>query len=413
MDVDLPRKRCRDSGLGGWLVHASSAVSGTMYPWSAKGCGTHVMARYRFDLAQAGDDDDLRAILAATPMPGMVSVGFHRDPSYFGAAVVDGRFRQVVVARDETAGRIVAFGARSVSDRYVNGRPRPMGYLSNLRVLPEHRRGRLVGLGYALLRKLHEDRRTRLYLTTIAQDNQTAKRVLTAGRAGLPAYYLAGCYYTVVIGLSRRGKRRNGRAGIEIRPAQRSDVPAILDFLNKVGPRRQFFPCYGAEDFFSGDGLLRGLRSEDLLLAFCGNRLVGTLAAWDQRAFRQIVVHAYAKPLCWLRPMYNCWAGFRGRPHLPRPGSPLQCLVAALPLACDDNPEVLRALLDVLTHERSGRTWDHLLLGMHESDPLFPALQEYQAGRYTTQVYLACWEDGEDLRRSLDGRPLYLELGSL
>jgi hypothetical protein len=50
---------------------------------------------------------------------------------------------------------------------------------------------------------------------------------------------------------------------------------------------------------------------------------------------------------------------------------------------------------------------------MHQSDPLLPALQEYHADRYTTRVYLASWEDGEDLRRSLDGRPLYLELGSL
>ena len=138
------------------------------------------MAKYRFDLAQASDDADLRAVLAATPMPGTVSVSFQREPSYFGAAVVEGRFRQVLVARGESAGRcptvVVAFGALSVSDRYVNGRPRPIGYLSNLRVLPGHRRGSLVGRGYALLRKLHEDRRTSLYLTTIAQDNQTALR---------------------------------------------------------------------------------------------------------------------------------------------------------------------------------------------------------------------------------------------
>ncbi len=377
------------------------------------------MAKYRFDLAQASDDADLRAVLAATPMPGTVSVSFQREPSYFGAAVVEGRFRQVLVARDESAGGhhvptvVVAFGARSISDRYVNGRPRPIGYLSNLRVLPGHRRGSLVGRGYALLRKLHEDRRTSLYLTTIAQDNQTALGVLTTGRAGLPKYHPAGCYYTAAIGLTRGRKRRGSKAGIEIRPAQSSDVPAILDFLHAVGPRRQFFPCYEAGDFFSGDGLLRGLRPEDLLLALCGTRLVGTLAAWDQTAFRQIVVHSYGRPLCWFRPFYNVWAGLRGQPQLPGPGSPVRCLMGALPMARDDDPEVLRALLDALIQARGGRTWDYLLLGMHESDPLLPVLQDYQADCYTTQVYVACWEDGEILRRSLDGRPLYLELGSL
>ncbi len=407
MDVDLRRRGRQACGPGDRPVHARFAVS------PAKDCGKPMTARYRFDLAQAADDDDLRAILAATPMPGMVTVGFRRDPSYFGASVVDGRFRQMIVARDDTAGRIVAFGTRSISNRYVNGRPQPIGYLSNLRVLPEHRRGRLVGLGYTLLHKLHEDGRTPLYLTTIAQGNRTALGVLTAGRAGLPTYHLAGCYYTAVIGLTRERGRRSPRAGIEIRAAQGSDVSAILDFLQAIGPRRQFFPCYGAEDFFTADGLLRGLRCEDLLLAFCGNRLVGTLAAWDQSTFRQIVIQAYGKPLRWLRPLYNCWAGFRGRPQLPKPGSPMRCLIAALLLVGDDDPEVFGALLDAIIHARSGQSWDQLLLGMHQSDPLLPALQEYQADRYTTQVYLACWEDGEDLRRALDGRPLYLELGSL
>ena len=371
------------------------------------------MAKYRFDLANATDDGDLRAILAATPMPGMVSVGFHREPSYFGAAVVEGRFRQVVAARDQTVNRIVGFGSRSVCDRYVNGRPTPIGYLSTLRLLPEHRRGRLLGRGYALLRKLHEDRRTSLYLTTIVQDNHTAIEVLTTGRAGLPIYHPAGRYYTAAIPLTHGRRLRSGRAGIEIRSAQIGDVPAILDFLHTVGPRRQFFPCYEPEDFFTGDRLLRGLRPEDLLLALSSNRLIGTLAAWDQLAFRQMVVHGYGKPLRWLRPLYNGWAGLRGRPRLPRPGSLVRCLAGALPMACDDDPEVFRALLDTFIRERSGQTWDHLLIGMHESDPLLPSLQEYPSRCYKTQVYLACWEDGEDLRGSLDGRPLYLELGSL
>ncbi len=385
------------------------------------------MAKYRFDLADAPDDDDLRAILAATPTPGAVFLGFHREPSYFAAAAVTGRFRQVMAARDAASGRILGFGARAVTDRYVNGRPTPIGYLSNLRVLPEHRHGRLVAGGYALLHKLHEDRRTSLYLTTVAEDNHAALEVLTAGRAGLPAYHPAGRYLTAAIPLTTRRPGKGtvpfssdenrdspqASSGIAIRPAQPDDVPAIVDFLRAEGPRRQFFPCYESEDFFSGDGLLGGLRPEDLLLAWRGDRLAGTLAAWDQGAFRQLVVHGYGRPLCWLRPLYNCWAGLRGRPRLPPPGSPLRSLTGALPLASDDDPQVFHALLDTLLRQRSGQGWDHLLLGMHESDPLLAVLAKYPARRYTTRLYLACWEDGEALRGSLDTRPPYLELGSL
>lgn len=371
------------------------------------------MGGYRIELAQATDDGDLRTILAATPMPGMVSVGFRREPNYFDAAVVEGHFRQVVVARDEASGRLVGFGSRSVCERYVNGRPAPIGYLSSLRLLPAHRRGMLVARGYAFFRKLHEDRRTPLYVTTIAADNRAALKLLTDGRAGLPSYHRAGDYCTMAIPLSHWEWRRGASPGLVIRSAQPSDAPAVLEFLRTTGPRRQCFPCYQAEDLFSDNGLLRGLQPKDLLLAFRGGHLVGTLGAWDQYQFRQMVIHAYGRPLNWLRPLYNCCARLRRRSILPRPGRPMRCLIAALPLARDDDAGVFRALLDTTVRERNSQSWDNLLVGMHESDPLCPVLREYRARCYTTHVYLACWEDGDSLRRSLDGRPLYLELGSL
>ena len=90
--------------------------------------------RYRFELASEADDLRLRSILAQTPMPGLISVAFGREPSYFRAAVVEGRFRQVMVVRDETSGLLVGVGARSVGMRYVNGQPKSVGHLGNLRL---------------------------------------------------------------------------------------------------------------------------------------------------------------------------------------------------------------------------------------------------------------------------------------
>ena len=46
------------------------------------------MGRYELSLATPEDDAELRAILAATPMPGRIAVSFRREPSFFDAAVV-------------------------------------------------------------------------------------------------------------------------------------------------------------------------------------------------------------------------------------------------------------------------------------------------------------------------------------
>src|SRR5438874_393944 len=87
------------------------------------GRGSWFVVRYEFQLASRADDAQLRAILAATPMPGRVSVSFRREPSFFDAAAVEGDFHQVVVCRDRREDRIVGFGCRGVRDRFVNGRP--------------------------------------------------------------------------------------------------------------------------------------------------------------------------------------------------------------------------------------------------------------------------------------------------
>ncbi len=94
------------------------------------------MSQFRFEVATANDDAELRHVLAATPMPGLISVSYRREPSYFGASVVSGGFHQVLAVRDAEANRIAGFVFRSVRTMFVNGRPEPVGYLSGLRTCP-------------------------------------------------------------------------------------------------------------------------------------------------------------------------------------------------------------------------------------------------------------------------------------
>jgi hypothetical protein len=365
------------------------------------------------ELAMPADDADLRHILADTPMPGSVAVTFRREPSYFAAAAVEGPFRQVVACRDTHTGRLVGFGCRSIRDRYVNGRPEPVGYLSNLRLLAEHRNRGLIARGYAYFQELHGDGRTRLYLTTITVGNETALRTLTTGRAGLPAYHHAGRFHTAALPLPRRRSPPAVNSGLLLRAATAGDLPAVLAFLEATGPRRQFFPRHEPADFCNVTGGFQGLRAEDLLLAERRGRLVGTLAGWDQHAYRQTVVHGYGGPLRWARPVYNAWAVLRRRPWLPAPGQALRYLTAALPVVADDDPAVFAALLDGLLVRAAGGPWQYLLAGLHEADPLLPVLRRYRATWYVTNLYLVCWDDGEELRARLDGRAPYLELGAL
>ena len=150
-----------------------------------------------------------------------------------------------------------------------------------------------------------------------------------------------------------------------------------------------------------------------MLLAFRGGALVGTLAAWDQHGFRQSVVHGYGGTLRWARPAYNAYARLRGLPPLPQPGGAVRYLTAALPVVAGDDAAVFAALLAELRERAAGGSHDYLMLGLHESDPLLPVVRACSATWYDTRLFLVCWDDGEPMRRGLDGRPPYLELGCL
>ncbi len=374
------------------------------------------MGRFRFELATAEDDAELRSILAAVPMDGPVAVSLRREPSFFEASAVEGDLHQVIVCRDAHRGRIAGFGCRSIRQLFVAGRPTAVGYLSGLRALPAYRNQGLVARGYAFLRELHEDGRAPFYLTTIADGNRPALATLTSRRAGLPAYHPLGTYHTLVMAPRGRAKSMQPAAtaaGVAIRTATDDDLPRVESLLAKAGATRQYFPCLCAEDFGAARATLRGLSPADLVLAERRGQLVGLVGGWDQHAFKQAVVERYASHLRWSRPLLNAWAGMRGLPRLPAPGTELRYLTAAVPVVSERDGGVLAALVERLLYNVANGPAGYLAMGLHESDPLLPALQPYRAASYLTHTYLVCWDEVEPRWMPSDTRPAYLELGFL
>ena len=91
----------------------------------------------------------------------------------------------------------------------------------------------------------------------------------------------------------------------------------------------------------------------------------------------------------------------------------MRYLLGAIPVVLGDDRVVFAALLAALRAAAAGGPWTHLLLGLHESDPLLPVARRSQAACYLTRLFLVCWGDGDLSRDALDGRAPYLEAGSL
>lgn len=366
-------------------------------------------SRFHFDLATPADNGELLQFSAQAEMPGAIRFSFDRSPDYLAALRVEGRHTDVLIGREMKTGRLVATGHRSVKSAYVNGVSTPVAYLSGLRVGQPARNASFLSRGYARFHALQAQHPAPFHLTTIMEDNVAAQKVLLSRRLGLPAYHDLGRFCCMA--LSLQGKT-SANSRFSLRRASAADAVSVVEFLNREGRTKQFFPEYRVEDFGSPDGLLPQLESKDVFLAFQGSALVGILAAWDQQRFRRWRVTGYATWLCWCRHLLNLGARLRRMPLLPPPASTLNCFNLALVCIRDNDREVFRALLEEVIRVHRGR-YACFLAGVHERDSLLPELLARPHVPLASRLYLVDWENENRTLQNLDGRVPYLELGSL
>jgi len=261
-----------------------------------------------------------------------------------------------------------------------------LGYLSNLRGLPEVRGGTALPRAYRFVKELHKDGQTPFYITTIFDGNTYAQQILTSGRAGLPVYKPYGKLHTLLIPLYRRIKIQtySNLDDVWVKPANsETEVAKAVDWMNQQRSQRQFGHSYSAEDFLNSN-LLPDFSFRNLLVARLGSSIVGTLGIWNQTGFKQSVVTGY----CWqYRILQKLFPSI-----LPAVGKPMPYVYGSFL-----NTTSIRALPALLTHalnEWSNKGYSYLLLGLHERDTESLAFaSQYAAIDLTSTLYVVYWPD--------------------
>jgi hypothetical protein len=366
----------------------------------------------QFELARVTDEPALRRLLRATPLPGEISVTLEREPCIEHGNGVEGERTQILVARAAADEAVVAMAARTVLTCFVNGEPTRVGYLGQLRILPRYQgKPALLKRGYAALRELHADGVAPFYLTTIVADNRPARRVLEAGLKGFPVYRYCGDLLTLM--LSTRRRRQCSAPGVTVSTARPQDLDDIAGCLRRNGRRFQFSPLWNATNLQSAERA-RGLSPGDFLIARRGTEVVGCAACWDQREFKQVVVHGYSARLRLARPLWNAFAPVLGSPRLPPPRSPLAFAYLSHLAVDNDDREIFEALVVSGLQEAARRGLEYLTLGLAEPNPFAAvALARFTPRIYRSRVYLVYWPDGASAAQGVDSRPMHLEAAIL
>ncbi|HUS34522.1 MAG TPA: hypothetical protein VM680_04140 [Verrucomicrobiae bacterium] len=310
-------------------------------------------------MAEQSDDAEIRVLLRNNPMRGRVSISLEREPNYFADADILGDSKQTIVARENS--RLVCVGSSSVRNRFVNGVSRRVDYLGGLR-LDESCAGRfdILRRGYEFFRELQEDDPADFYFTSIASDNERARRFLQRGFKGMPKYEFVGEFVTLVLS-TRRSSRQ-------------------IDCTANDYGRRQFAPCWSREELG-----FRGIAPEG--------------SVWDQRAFKQTVVRDYAEPIRRLRWIINVFNRLMGAPTLPRIGQPLS-IAFGVGAAGHNVGALVRKAREI--------GLEMLVVGFDANDPCLDIVRKkFRGQEYRSRIYVVRWPgigaSADDLDRRLLG----------
>ncbi|MDA8016742.1 MAG: hypothetical protein MPN21_04765 [Thermoanaerobaculia bacterium] len=342
------------------------------------------------EAAVPGDDDGIRTLLRRQVMGGSIRLTFERDPDFRRAATIEGQRHHMFVAR-RGSGEVVGLASRAVRRVWVDGESRLVGYLAQLRRIPELRGGRhLLRAGFDACAATRQNDELPVDLTSIVCDNVEARRLLERGVAGLPSYRRLCRYWTLTFETGGRGVPETtlvGQGTVEL-------LPAIADCLQRNLRRFEFAPVWTAGDLGDPERC-RDLAAADFLTARDDDGDVrACLAIWDQRRFKQVVVRGYDARLTTFRPLINVGLTCLRRPRLPAPGTSLALGFLSHVAVDDDDPRWLLPLLTEARRVARKRGLDYLSVGFARRHPLAASVRRATGARVLESIlYLVGTED--------------------
>ncbi len=367
----------------------------------------------RIEDATPDDDAAIRRLLRRTPMPGDMTIRYEREPSFFRSLKAMGRHTRVAVGRPVDAPeQVVALGCRSLRRAFVDGEPRPVEYLSQLRVDPEYRGEWLIEPLCQRIRQWRKEDPAPHGYSTITAGNRAARIQLVKRSSGaIPQFRPLTDLYTLAIVLrSWRLRRPTGPTNVTVTRAP-EDLDAVAAFLREAGRDRPFSPVYRAADLESDSFL--GFDSDNLFVAHRNGEIVGTMGLWDVSGHKQTVVQDYQSHLRWTRPVVNVGLRAAGAQPLPARGDPVRGLYTSMTYTASGHEDAYGALLEAAYQRAAQTDATFLFVGGAEGDPLLNAARVYPHLSYRSTLYTTHWTDDPSQHPALDNRPPALELATL
>ena len=362
-----------------------------------------------FSLREAtpADNAALIELAASCPMNGEMSLRMDRGPDFFALNRLEGDRWNVAVA--DRAGKVVGCIAMSERNVYVNGRRARTGYVGDFKVHPAHRDSRIAdALSLRAEPWFCSLPPTAPILITVLAGNRAMERRLSGPR-GVASFQKVGTIRTHSVPILWRRRQRQP-ASVRVDRARWSDLEEMAMLWNAVAPLRQLAPVLSAGSFADWIRKAPGLDISSYRLArSASGELLGFVAVWDQRSFKQLTVVGYSRHMNAARLAFNSICPFVGVERLPAARSPLEFVTVANISVPADRSDVLRAMLTSAYNELRATRCSFINVGLDVRDPLSDAMTGFLAQPTDVNAYMMKIRSGV-VPEPLDGRPIHYEI---
>jgi hypothetical protein len=368
--------------------------------------------RFVFEPAGPEDEREILDIFEASVFSGKISLLYTRRPNVYESFLKEGEDVELLLCRDREKGRVVGLGAYSVSERYVNGRAQKVGYIFSLRGRGQSLKSHpLLPKAFEYLERRCRNKGVDFYLTTILSDNVYARQLLEKRRRCMPFYEFYGNYEVFALRTSL-GLKPQEDIDLVFRKAQKIDVDAVVEFLNKEGRRYQFFPVIRREDLIREVYPAVAIENFYLVVDRHG-RILAAGAAWDQHEYKQYIMQG-AQGTIGMNNLFAslCPSFLWPWPKFPMSGEMLRFFTLSFWVIREHNKRVFNYFLARLSVESS--QYPFFLVGVYGCHPLRRCLTSRPHVVYKSRAYLVNWDKKTSPLTRLNEKFIpYLECGML
>lgn len=321
---------------------------------------------------KATDEDQLgiQEVFKSGKFEGDIAVQYLRDPNPLASFQKEGDKCFLVVLKDKEKDQIIGTGSCIIRSVYWQGEIKRLGYLAGLKLLPEYQKK--IPFIPAIYRYLYEEMKEEvdLYFTTILSDNIAVQKMLEKPRKVMPLYIYAGEYKVYFCKSGIRKRKLEG----DIRYCTKDELEALYEAKAKTV-----------------NGSLTKIDAYDLKNAtfyglFENGKAVTGGYVLNQQSYKQYVVKSYSFLYSILS---KCPSRLLGYPSFPKINEAANYACATI-WDLEDNKERVERLWAYMRME--ARSYDFLMIGLHEKDPLRSCIEKGKHIPYSSRCYWVDWQ---------------------